>query len=132
MFMKSQCTYQVVLSICSLACILLISAKKCEFFSIWTPLFIFVSSFSLFILTTIAILWVRPLGLPDEAAIDLQYVFGVVAAEQHLMFTLQYLRSSLTVPLYFDRREKIESRRFDRVEEIEKRSKGINCMIVSA
>ena len=58
---KSQATFYIFLIVFSLVGILLICGKKCEFFSIWTPLFIFISSTSLFILNTIAILFVRPL-----------------------------------------------------------------------
>ena len=42
---------------------------------------------------------------------------------QHFSFALQYLRSSLTVPLYFERREKIDSNRDDLVAELNKKIK---------
>mmetsp|Transcript_18859 Transcript_18859/g.25580 ORF Transcript_18859/g.25580 Transcript_18859/m.25580 type:complete len:99 (+) Transcript_18859:342-638(+) len=42
---------------------------------------------------------------------------------------MQYLRSSLTVPLHFERREKIESRRFERVNELNAKSKCISWAI---
>ena len=72
-----------------------------------------------------------PFNVTDHVWQGLYDLFAIVGAEQHLMFALQYLRSSLTVPLYFERREKIESRRDDRVEELEQRSKRITRISVA-
>ena len=62
--------------------------------------------------------------------LSLYNLFTAVRAKQHLMFATQYLRSSLTAPLYFERREMIESKRFDRVEKLEKQSKRISNIII--
>lgn len=77
-FLKLEATYQVVLVISSLVGILIICAKRCEFFSIWTPLFIFVSSLSLLLLTSVISL---PFDVKDHVWQGLCDLFTAVGAE---------------------------------------------------
>lgn len=64
-------------------------------------------------------------SIPIENA-SIQIWYG-----QYMMWTLQYLRSALTVPIYFERREKIEGMIAHKVELLDLKSKRRRYLMVS-
>ena len=51
-YLKCQAVCQVTEVVSSMVALVIIGFRKCEFFTIWTPLFIFVTSLALFLLST--------------------------------------------------------------------------------
>ena len=91
---KAEYSEYFVIFIAAFVCLLITIVKRREFFSIFAPIFI---------------------GLPS--AILLSYLFTneayvlytvqdfslkIIIPLQYLLFAMQYLRSSLTVPIYFE------------------------------
>ena len=101
--------------------LVLITAKRCDFFSVFAPFYIIIPG----TVCTLAVMGVIHLG--DSKGF---FMLFCVEAGQHLIFSIQYLRSSLTVPLYFDRREKIESNCEEKVKQIDKKTQLISCITI--
>ena len=52
-----------------------------------------------------------------------------VLASIHATFALQFMRASLTVPLHFERRQRLDSKYYDMIEDIDKKILRRKCTI---
>ena len=95
--------FTMILVVASFASIVVISFKRCEWFSIWTPLFIFVPS-----LAWAVLIMIGEIGNTQDLLFIISFD-NFSNSAQRLTFSLEYLRSAFTVPLYFDQQEKLET-----------------------
>ena len=132
-----QVSAQTLNAMAALASLFLICFKRCDFFSLWNPIYILIPcTQQLLVLVEFCMNHNDEWDESDKKELYYQIVVSdyyttFVFAGQHLCFVMQYLRAGLTVPLYFERREKVESNRMDRVIEIDRRCKRINRVIIA-
>ena len=119
---KVQCCSYAVTCSAALVSLLVPIVKRREFFSIFAPIFVALPGvFSI----------VRFMGSFAEIhATVLYFTMDVGVCMQYLLFALQYLRASLTVPIYFEMSQK----RFDTDSAMKLKGKGkfiTRCIISS-
>ena len=125
-----QALLNCILAIGSVITLIVITRKRYEGFSIWTLLIILVTST---ILTTVQIYW-----FADRLFVFTEYCMAFLAmsaklyAVQHFTFALQYLRASLTVPLHFERRMRLDSNRLNHLPVLDRKIVLIQRLILAA
>ena len=102
---KLEYSIYAVTFVSAIVCILLTIEKRQEFFGIFAPIFIGLPG-TLF-LTDLLTPWKLPVCV-------MEFALQVGLPLQQLLFALQYLRASFTVPIYFLQREKLAGRKFEK------------------
>ena len=120
---KTMTAFEMILVIVSLVSIVSICIKRCECFSIWTPLLFLVPN-----LFRSCTYWSSPIYEISDLVFWVMFNSFRNSA-QRLNFSLEYLRSAFTVPLYFDQREKLDGNCTESAAKIAKRASKLRCFI---
>ena len=124
----------VLVSLLSLLTLIAIFTRRCEGYTITSLiLIILVSSFNGFVdfyAVYSDTIWVfrnntrNSSNRPLITMVTLMYAIGsgmLLYASIHASFALQFLRASLTVPLHFERRQRLDGNYFNMIEDIDKK-----------